>query len=429
MDRALRAAAGRASPPPARLRRGSRPRSRMRSSESSCAPTMSMRIARVTAAGTRIEADLAQRARDLREKAELRDALTRCRLHVSGSRPRPQEGGPVERAWLAEGKAELARARGRGDPRVGQGGDARGSRSSVPTRSRSRAGARPRRTSTAGDRAAAAPLARAALESANELGSEWLAAEVDGARRTRAGSTSASTSRSNGADGAARRGSVRAHPARAPGAGAGRPGRDQPPDRRGAVHGREDRERPRVADPRQARRAGPHAGGRGRAPPAPRLTGLKGAGACYSLGVRTPAEWEPHDRTLMGWPCRLELWGETIDAGARRLRRGRERGRRVRAGDDDRQPGRGRRAGSRGRVSDGVEIVELPLDDSWLRDCGPIYVYGDDGGRRRRPLPLQRLGREVPALGPRCGRRRTDRARSSATRCRGRRSCSRAARS
>ena len=29
--------------------------------------------------------------------------------------------------------------------------------------------------------------------------------------------------------------------------------------------------------------------------------------------MHTPAEWEPHERTLMGWPCRLELWGETID--------------------------------------------------------------------------------------------------------------------
>ena len=29
--------------------------------------------------------------------------------------------------------------------------------------------------------------------------------------------------------------------------------------------------------------------------------------------MRWPAEWEPHERTLMGWPCRTELWGETLD--------------------------------------------------------------------------------------------------------------------
>ena len=69
---------------------------------------------------------------------------------------------------------------------------------------------------------------------------------------------------------ATRRRPVRAHAARAPGARAGRRRRDEPRDRRAALHGREDRERPRLADPRQARRAQPHRGGRGRAPPRPR---------------------------------------------------------------------------------------------------------------------------------------------------------------
>ena len=26
-----------------------------------------------------------------------------------------------------------------------------------------------------------------------------------------------------------------------------------------------------------------------------------------------PAEWEPHDRCLMEWPCRRELWGPRLD--------------------------------------------------------------------------------------------------------------------
>ena len=36
-------------------------------------------------------------------------------------------------------------------------------------------------------------------------------------------------------------------------------------------------------------------------------------------------------------------------------------------------------AQARAACGAGVEVVELPLDDSWLRDCGPIYVYGEDG--------------------------------------------------
>ena len=43
--------------------------------------------------------------------------------------------------------------------------------------------------------------------------------------------------------------------------------RHQPRDRRAAVHGREDRQRARLAHPRQARRPQPDRGGRGRAPP------------------------------------------------------------------------------------------------------------------------------------------------------------------
>jgi agmatine deiminase len=37
-------------------------------------------------------------------------------------------------------------------------------------------------------------------------------------------------------------------------------------------------------------------------------------------------------------------------------------------------------AGARAACSGGVEVVELPIDDSWLRDSGPIYVY--DGSER-----------------------------------------------
>ena len=30
---------------------------------------------------------------------------------------------------------------------------------------------------------------------------------------------------------------------------------------------------------------------------------------------RMPAELEPHGRTLIGWPCRLSSWGETLAKG------------------------------------------------------------------------------------------------------------------
>ncbi len=96
--------------------------------------------------------------------------------------------------------------------------------------------------------------------------------------------------------------------------------------------------------------------------------------------MRTPAEWEPHERTVMGWPCRLELWGETIEqaragyaAVANAVAAFEPVTMIANPGED---PARARAA-----CGEGVEIVELPLDDSWLRDSGPIYVYGDDGRR------------------------------------------------
>jgi len=93
-----------------------------------------------------------------------------------------------------------------------------------------------------------------------------------------------------------------------------------------------------------------------------------------------PAEWEPHERTLMGWPCRAALWGETIDAARRdyaavanTIAAFEPVTMIANAGDDA--------ARARAACSAAVEVVELPLDDSWLRDCGPIYVRHSDGRR------------------------------------------------
>jgi agmatine deiminase len=53
-------------------------------------------------------------------------------------------------------------------------------------------------------------------------------------------------------------------------------------------------------------------------------------------------------------------------------------------------------AQARAACGAGVEVVELPLDDSWLRDCGPIYVYGDDGGRLAMHFRFNAWGGKFP---------------------------------
>ncbi|MGH2859695.1 MAG: ATP-binding protein, partial [Solirubrobacteraceae bacterium] len=72
-----------------------------------------IRIARVSVVGMLVEADRAQRARDLGVPADRRDALARARIHLQRLEAAAQEGGVVERARLAQGRAEMARARGR----------------------------------------------------------------------------------------------------------------------------------------------------------------------------------------------------------------------------------------------------------------------------------------------------------------------------
>jgi DNA-binding CsgD family transcriptional regulator len=137
-----------------------------------------MRIARVTAAGLRVEADIAQRARDLRERADERDAVARARIHMQRLRAAAQEGGPVESAWRAVGAAELARARGRSDPKLWRAAAREWEAMSRPFQ---QAVALLRGTEAqidAGDRTTASETAQAALEIARRLDSGWLVDEL-----------------------------------------------------------------------------------------------------------------------------------------------------------------------------------------------------------------------------------------------------------
>ena len=111
--------------------------------------------------------------------------------------------------------------------------------------------------------------------------------------------------------------------------------------------------------------------------------------------MRTPAEWEPHERTLMGWPCRAELWGETID----RARADYATVANAIAAFEPvtmiANPGEDARA-ARAACASGVEIVELELDDSWLRDCGPIYTYDDADERIAVHFGFNAWGEKFP---------------------------------
>jgi agmatine deiminase len=90
-----------------------------------------------------------------------------------------------------------------------------------------------------------------------------------------------------------------------------------------------------------------------------------------------PAEFAPHQATLMAWPARVSWWGAMID----------------RAKDEWAAVARaiaafepvtmvcppGEAGQVRRRCGEGVEPLELPIDDSWMRDNGPIFVTNDAG--------------------------------------------------
>jgi agmatine deiminase len=98
-----------------------------------------------------------------------------------------------------------------------------------------------------------------------------------------------------------------------------------------------------------------------------------------SLGLAMPAEWAHHELTLMAWPARLELWGAGLAeakaeyAAVARAIAAFERVLMVAPA--------GCVAEVHDACGDGVEAIELPIDDSWMRDSGPIIVTGA-GGRR-----------------------------------------------
>lgn len=95
---------------------------------------------------------------------------------------------------------------------------------------------------------------------------------------------------------------------------------------------------------------------------------------------RMPAEWEPHERTWMAWPTGGYTLGESPSAAdearaawsavANAVVRFEPVTVVVDPSDVDT---------ARAWLDAGIEIVETPLDDSWMRDIGPTFVIGPTG--------------------------------------------------
>ena len=111
-------------------------------------------------------------------------------------------------------------------------------------------------------------------------------------------------------------------------------------------------------------------------------------------GFRMPAEWEPHERTLMAWPIHPS-WGRYLDP-ARDAYAG------LANAIAEFEPltmlvdPRGGPSAQRA-LSASIERVEVPYESAWQRDSGPLVVVDDRGGRRGIDFRFNAWGeREVP---------------------------------
>ncbi|MEU2516048.1 agmatine deiminase family protein [Streptomyces syringium] len=94
--------------------------------------------------------------------------------------------------------------------------------------------------------------------------------------------------------------------------------------------------------------------------------------------VRFPSESAAHARTVMGWPPADSVWGRDTAAVRRdvaaiaRTVAAYEPVLLLAAAEDA--------EGARKACGGGVEVADVPVDDLWLRDSGPVFVTGPDGG-------------------------------------------------
>ena len=93
-------------------------------------------------------------------------------------------------------------------------------------------------------------------------------------------------------------------------------------------------------------------------------------------GFYMPGEWRAHACCWMAWPCRAGLW-----ADARATQQAYARVANTIAGFEPLKmlaPAH-KAAEARELLDAGIEIIEMPIDDSWTRDSGPNFLINDDG--------------------------------------------------
>jgi DNA-binding CsgD family transcriptional regulator len=138
------------------------------------------RLGSLAGAGVAVEADAAERARDLGDDADAARALGRLRGFLARVQAAADDGGPIHRAHLATAEADAARGSGAPDPALCAAAAAAWEAVERPYPAAMARWREAEAHLARDDRDAAATAARAALETARRLGARWLTGEVEG---------------------------------------------------------------------------------------------------------------------------------------------------------------------------------------------------------------------------------------------------------
>ena len=90
-----------------------------------------------------------------------------------------------------------------------------------------------------------------------------------------------------------------------------------------------------------------------------------------------PAEWMPHERCWMAWPCPQEYWGDAFESARHAYALVARTIARFEAVSMLANPSE--LAVARRLCGPDVQVLPAALDDSWLRDTGPTFLLDDSG--------------------------------------------------
>lgn len=96
-----------------------------------------------------------------------------------------------------------------------------------------------------------------------------------------------------------------------------------------------------------------------------------------SDGLIAPARTYEHQRTLISWPVRTSVWDRRLDEARREYAAVAEAIAPFERVTMIANPGQGDEV--RELCGTAAEVIEIPIDDSWVRDNGPIFLLDGDG--------------------------------------------------